>query len=65
MHLPQSYDVLAMFGEFEKNALQVQFLLEILVYLIRLDYSILANYIYQHFICSCSENIYMLWLLGG
>nr|XP_027187705.1 protein SET DOMAIN GROUP 40 isoform X2 [Cicer arietinum] len=23
MHLPQSYDVLAMFGEFEKNALQV------------------------------------------
>lgn len=35
MHLPQSYDVLAMFGEFEKNALQVQFLLEILVYLIR------------------------------
>lgn len=29
VHLPQSYDLLAMFGEFEKQALQVQFLLEI------------------------------------
>ncbi|XP_045832426.1 protein SET DOMAIN GROUP 40 isoform X1 [Trifolium pratense] len=52
VHLPQSYDLLAMFGEFEKQALQVQFLLEILVYLIRLDYSILANDVYQSFICA-------------
>lgn len=28
VHLPQSYDLLAMFGEFEKQALQVQSLLE-------------------------------------
>ena len=46
MHLPHTYDVLAMFGEFEKHALQVQFLLEILVYLVRLDYSIFSNDIY-------------------
>lgn len=52
MHLPRSYDALATFGEFEKHALQVQFLLEILVYLVRLDYSILANDIYQHSICA-------------
>ncbi|XLR30356.1 hypothetical protein S83_058256 [Arachis hypogaea] len=37
MHLPKSYDILAMFGEFEKTALQVQFLLEVLVCLVRLD----------------------------
>jgi hypothetical protein len=52
VHLPQSYDLLAMFGEFEKQALQVQFLLEILVYLIRLDYSILANDVYQRLVCT-------------
>lgn len=42
MHLPHTYDILAMFGEFEKRALQVQFLFDIFVYLVRLDYSILA-----------------------
>lgn len=26
MHLPHTYDILATFGEFEKQALQVQFL---------------------------------------
>lgn len=52
VHMPQTYDILAMFGEFEKRALQVQFLLEIFVYLVRLDYGILSNDIYQHFIIS-------------
>ncbi|KAH1263111.1 Protein SET DOMAIN GROUP 40 [Glycine max] len=37
VHMPQTYDILAMFGEFEKRALQVQFLL---------DYGILSNDIY-------------------
>lgn len=50
MHIPQSYDLLAMFGEFEKQALQVQFLLEIFSFLIRLDYSVLVDDIYLHYI---------------
>lgn len=60
MHLPQSYDVLATFGEFEKQALQVQFLLEILIYLIRLDCSISTNGIYQHsFVPYVRNNLYL------
>lgn len=27
MHLPRNYDIIATFGEFEKQALQVQFLI--------------------------------------
>jgi len=56
MHLPHTYDILAMFGEFEKRALQVRFLFDILVYLVRLDYSILAYDIYQLIINTLCKN---------
>lgn len=59
MNLPRSYDILATFGEFEKQALQVQFLFPSSLFPCYLGRGGLNVEVFLHL------NGVWTWLLGG